>query len=695
MKTFFKNNILTRTLVGFFAILLFMLPVLVSIDSHVSSPTTLSSVSSSVHIDIANAYAEDVVTTVGYALGDFLLTIGASFAWLGGVILEKAFDVTVLNMGKGIKEGGIGITINEIWGVIRDFSNLVFIFGFIYIGIRTILQPESANTKRFLAQLVIAALLINFSLFFTKVVIDVSNVFAVEIHQLFEDSGDRNIGFEIARNSGLAGLYDPLPPEELANHTTGGSIAFFLMGFLFLLVLAFVLAAGAIILVVRYVMLIFIMIFSPLLFAASVFPQTSKYSGQLFSALLKHAFFAPIFLFFLYISVRVLQTLYADSPESLSMALKNQSGTPTADSWSVLLQFVVAIMFVIASIKSAQLLSIAGGEKAVKMGNSLRGQLQGFAGRNLIGKPAEQYLKNFDKERSKNTRTSRFLRSTGLDRSIRGFYKAGVDAKFGGSQSMTEVRKIDKDNAAQYAKMGGVVELEEARKITDKKARLAATEKAVRDMSKAQFEEAGEKLLNNEEVMRYVSSSQMDDIMKSEEFNDTQKGAFAKTRGNAIEQLLKDTYGENKQLVEIIGKASIGQLEALGADRLTANADGLNSSQMDDLKKSKKFLETEVNSIKESRETKLWNKFEEDSRADPLSVFKDKKDKEVAKLPKEILSDPRAMTALTGGILRQIVESDSLTREERKKIRENIDANPQAAHSSVRKYFSSPHGQTF
>lgn len=64
------------------------------------------------------------------------------------------------------------------WQLVRDISNIFFIVILVYVGIATVFNMSSANMKKVVANLILNALLINFSLFVTRVVIDVSNVVA-------------------------------------------------------------------------------------------------------------------------------------------------------------------------------------------------------------------------------------------------------------------------------------------------------------------------------------------------------------------------------------------------------------------------------------------------------------------------------------------------------------------------------------
>ena len=111
----------------------------------------------------------------------------------------------------------------------------------------------------FLAQLIISALLINFSLFFVKIIVDVTNVLALEVHQLM---GNSDIAAELTREMGISSFYQTLPPNDLKNVAGAGSISFYIAGFCFLVIAGIVFAVGAVMLVVRFIALIFHMIFS-------------------------------------------------------------------------------------------------------------------------------------------------------------------------------------------------------------------------------------------------------------------------------------------------------------------------------------------------------------------------------------------------------------------------------------------------
>ena len=68
--------------------------------------------------------------------------------------------------------------ISKAWAIVRDLANIFFILILLYIAIKIILGL-GGEVKKMIAHVIIMALLINFSMFFTKVIIDSSNILAL------------------------------------------------------------------------------------------------------------------------------------------------------------------------------------------------------------------------------------------------------------------------------------------------------------------------------------------------------------------------------------------------------------------------------------------------------------------------------------------------------------------------------------
>jgi hypothetical protein len=339
----------------------------------------------------------DWLNWIGQVLGNFLLYVSSYITWFGGMLLDSTLNMVVFKMGEMLHHtSALGITIGTLWTLIRDIANLAFIFGFIYLGIRTIIDSESASTKRMLAQILIGAVLINFSLLFSKLIIDFGNLTAVHVYKaMVGTSTGGSIAQSIADILGVSTLYRTPDPNTFAKLTSGGNFAFYVMGAAFLMIAGFVLAAGALLLLVRFVALVFIMVFSPILFAATVFPNTAHYARDLWVRLINYSFFAPVYLLLLYVSLKVLGEgikIMLNTPtldgNYLSTALTKAAPPGSVDSFSVVLVFMVAIFFLIMSLKLANQLGMVGGKMVVGWGDNLRQRGQRMLGNATFGAAA-------------------------------------------------------------------------------------------------------------------------------------------------------------------------------------------------------------------------------------------------------------------------------------------------------------------
>ena len=85
------------------------------------------------------------------------------------------------------------------WTTIRDLINLFFIFILLYAAISTILQYGDYQLKNVLAKIIIAALLINFSLMIGKMVIDASHILAWEFYNRIDVNDTANEAAKAAK----------------------------------------------------------------------------------------------------------------------------------------------------------------------------------------------------------------------------------------------------------------------------------------------------------------------------------------------------------------------------------------------------------------------------------------------------------------------------------------------------------------
>lgn len=241
--------------------------------------------------------------TIYYILWSVFLIIAPLFE----VLLEYGVSSDLL--------GAQMININMGWIVVRDIANMLFLFMMLYISIGTIFQIQGVNWKKALPEIILAAVLINFSLAIGKITVDSSNIignfFLNEIRKeavaFSPENTDSSPGITTIIIKKM-GLDRALAKEtEAKDASTNFALGFsYLLASILFIFATLVLAAGGAMFLVRTVALTFILIFAPIGFIAPVLPKTfESYSGEWWSKLFGQSFFAPAYLFMLYITAKI------------------------------------------------------------------------------------------------------------------------------------------------------------------------------------------------------------------------------------------------------------------------------------------------------------------------------------------------------------------------------------------------------
>ncbi len=232
--------------------------------------------------------------------------------------------------------------INNAWSVVRDLSNVFFILILLYIGIKTVLGMGGHETKKVITSVVLMALLINFSMFFTRIVIDSSNMLALIFYRELDTKYETETGEKVERpftsvtpgkeKDAAGALYSKFDATRLMRQevvsqigaTTVNSIP--VLGNLesFGIKFGIIVVSGTIMIVAAYVFFVsgifflgriidlwILMITAPFAFMSYALPSLahteygwSKWTEKLISV----AFMAPAFMFFLYLIFLILGT---------------------------------------------------------------------------------------------------------------------------------------------------------------------------------------------------------------------------------------------------------------------------------------------------------------------------------------------------------------------------------------------------
>jgi hypothetical protein len=313
------------------------------------------------------------------------------------------------------------------WALIRDISNVAFIFTLLYLAIKHILGSSS---KKYIPTLIIVALLLNFSLFFTKVVIDAGNILARAFYNSIVIENDPNYEEgEAGYKSITLGIVDKINPQQLLSSTMiglGGSVSgqynsatnqfegpvtpvisgragiFFTVFILIVivnLVLTWTFLSVALLFVGRVIGLWFSMIFSPIAFITLAVPGSSGFVKQMSfdtwkDTVLKLAFMAPIFIFFLYLTISFLSIFVASQ-------ILPEGGDPFLNLMKIFIPFIFIIVLLQAAKKTADSMAGDFGSAVKSMVGKAMGAVAGgalgataFVGRATIGRIADSQLRN-------------------------------------------------------------------------------------------------------------------------------------------------------------------------------------------------------------------------------------------------------------------------------------------------------------
>ncbi|HAO64360.1 TPA: hypothetical protein DCQ44_00055 [Candidatus Taylorbacteria bacterium] len=351
-------------------------------------------------------------------IGNIILSLVSWLLWLSGIFFNFSIILFVVNMKSVMDKVDV---IYTVWRTVRDLANMFFIFILLYIAIQTILNLKY-NYKEILRNVILVALFINFSFFATGLMIDASNIVALQFYQGFATSGctkeatlgplelaDGCISYSIVNALSLKTLYQvtPYTSTTAANLQGVANAALFValpgvavlsgvaklvlavvMGSILMLIIAIVFLVSGLLLIFRFVELIFLLMFSPLAFAAMILPSTSKYWKEWWERLMTQLIFAPVYFMFLWVVMKVitskaLQTVLTANDASFMSLL---DGSNIKGMFGLLANYIIVIALLWYSLALSKKLGASGSKETIKAANSVRG----FVGRQTVGRLASR-----------------------------------------------------------------------------------------------------------------------------------------------------------------------------------------------------------------------------------------------------------------------------------------------------------------
>jgi len=280
------------------------------------------------------------------------------------------------------------------WGILLSITNLGFILAIIVIAFATILHIDSYEMKKTLWKLVVAALLVNFSLVITGIFIDMSNVVSGFILKRVGDteflSNALSRAMEIqkinipADESSLLDKFKWITDPAGKLMSLYASLVFVTLFTVFILL---IFATLAVMFLIRDIYLIILAIVSPIVWLLWIFPYTQKHWTKWWSELIRWNIFAPTALFFVYVAILIANGMSSETVTK-SDAIIGLDGSLLVNSTFLQhgIKLTIILGFIVGGMIAANNFSIAGSGFAINRAKMMKNGAKGWSKR-LKGAP--------------------------------------------------------------------------------------------------------------------------------------------------------------------------------------------------------------------------------------------------------------------------------------------------------------------
>ncbi|MBI5126280.1 MAG: hypothetical protein HZA80_00745 [Candidatus Taylorbacteria bacterium] len=631
----------------------------------------------------------EVSTLVVFPIvGKFLQVSGFLFG------LSVKANLGIANLVDTTTNGGS--VIGEVWKNIRDLSSIFFIGMLLYASFAMILGVSGPNVNQLIVSMVLAGLLINFSLFGTRLIIDASNTVSLLFYNAITPAGSAatyDASFAGGLGGGIGRFIDSkIDDGGISNNIMSAlemqtlfasvkqkpgqwvlqSIVTMIGGTFLMIIAGLAFLAGALMFAYRLVILILLMAFSPLPVIAMILPQTGKYAKEWTDTLISQCLFAPIYLFLMYVALKIAtdQRLIALFGAQRKTGLADVMNLNNAAGLSVgpLLQYTIVIMLMYYALVAAKSYGGHGADMGIKWMKGVQSWGQGFVGRNFVARPARMVGNLYDKALSdpKSGRVTSVLakigKVTGVDRGIRETLSSIEKDKYGNTTLEGE-EKADKarlkdlknlreggnrtskiENALKVLKNGGT-EAELGKAHSDLK-------DAIKTMSSAELKELDKDTLKNEHFAARLSSSQFESLMKNDDISESDKNKIKEARATGVTKLInskgtvtkknKDGKEETNSVMgpnELLAEGNI-DLAKLSTENLEKLAPYLSRGKYENLMKENDNPDRNISEAAKEKITAARKKFLESKMFESAPVAPDSADAEaVGRLVKSMKPD--------------------------------------------------------
>lgn len=355
--------------------------------------------------NIAGCFSKVISTLINVTLTQ----ITGFILYLSGALLDYSIHFSVVAFSDFVSTTQ-GSGVYSAWKIIRNLFNIIVVFTLLKLSIQKILSGvdipligsfSPTQLKRVLMSLVVFTLLVNFSFFFTKALIDVSNIFTLQFYaatgatpkasvkDAFNNTG---LSAQVMTALGLQGIVAKRGEMSGVNDATTGSstlgaintetVSGALLANIFIIIAAFVFLQAAFLFALRMVALVILLFGSPLMFAKGVVGFLDQWSNKWWKLFWEQLFVAPLFMLMLFM------TLYVGNGVGRTIALSAGEGSFFGNVFT----FIVMTLLLLSCIKISKTFGGYAANKATSFGADVFGSLiaggAGSLGRSTVGRYA-------------------------------------------------------------------------------------------------------------------------------------------------------------------------------------------------------------------------------------------------------------------------------------------------------------------
>jgi hypothetical protein len=369
-----------------------------------------------------------------YIIANILMWILWIFSWIlrgTNQLFNLVINFSVVKFSLTAESQGLKIA----WGVVRDLVNVSLLFALLYAAIGMITEIGNIDSKRIVKNIILVALLVNFSFFFTGFVIKASNTVTKFLYDRAGGASGQSTDAPDITTRIFAGRINPsfgkLPPNEPGKPTQstfGGVIANFAGDFILIILTSIALIAAMIMFAARFIKLLFLLVLSPLAFLGFAIGGRAKARAEKWlDSLINNCIFPIVFLIFIMMTAEL----------GASGALTQGNGFI-----DTLVMAIIINGMIIGGLMAASALGAMGASGAMGLLNRAKTGALGFVGQRTLGKAGYAASRAL----SGDTGQKFMAKNPRIGMALKNFSEKVSGGKFGGKGSF----KKDVEDRAKF-----------------------------------------------------------------------------------------------------------------------------------------------------------------------------------------------------------------------------------------------------